>query len=357
VQQECIPVAAFGRDLICQAKSGMGKTAVFVLSVLQQIDPDSNSLDTLVLCHCRELAFQISQEFNRLSKYLPAVKEMVVFGGIPEIKNIEDLSKNRPQIVVGTPGRVLSLVERQALDLSKLKRFILDECDKMLESLDMRYTVQQIFKQTPRDKQVLMFSATIKDDVRKVCRKFAREPHEIFVDNDAALTLHGLVQYYEHLDEKNKTKKLCDLLDGIDFNQAIIFVRSKSRASELHNILSTCGFPSAVIHGGLDQTQRLDTYRNFKSFSRRVMVSTDLFGRGVDIERVNVVINYDMAPDDDTYLHRVGRAGRFGTKGLTISFISSPDDAGCLEKVKKRFSVDLAKLPEAIPKETYMTTS
>ncbi|MES1921215.1 hypothetical protein MHBO_002778 [Bonamia ostreae] len=175
VQQECIPVSAFGTDLICQAKSGMGKTAVFVLSVLQQIDPNAKELDTLVLCHCRELAFQICQEFNRLSKYLPSVKEMAVFGGIPEIKNIEQLSKDRPQIVIGTPGRVLSLVERQALDLSNLKRFILDECDKMLESLDMRYTVQQIFKRTPREKQVLMFSATIKDDVRKVCKKFARE--------------------------------------------------------------------------------------------------------------------------------------------------------------------------------------
>ena len=178
VQQECIPQAVLGMDIICQAKSGMGKTAVFVLATLQQLPAASAtaaaSVDTLVLCHTRELAYQICQEYLRFSKYLSDVKVKVFFGGIPIAQHRTLLETETPQIVVGTPGRVLALANEKKLKLSGLKRFILDECDQMLEKLDMRRDVQSIFKQTPHEKQVLMFSATLAKEIRPVCRKFTQ---------------------------------------------------------------------------------------------------------------------------------------------------------------------------------------
>eukprot|EP00257_Ricinus_communis_P014733 XP_015572484.1 DEAD-box ATP-dependent RNA helicase 56 [Ricinus communis] len=194
VQHECIPQAILGMDVICQAKSGMGKTAVFVLSTLQQIEPTSGQVIALVLCHTRELAYQICHEFERFSTYLPDTKVAVFYGGV-HIKIHKDLLKNEcPHIVVGTPGRILALARDKDLSLKNVRHFILDECDKMLESLDMRRDVQEIFKMTPHDKQVMMFSATLSKEIRPVCKKFMQDPMEIYVDDEAKLTLHGLVQ-------------------------------------------------------------------------------------------------------------------------------------------------------------------
>ncbi|VAH60899.1 unnamed protein product [Triticum turgidum subsp. durum] len=295
VQHECIPQAILGMDVICQAKSGMGKTAVFVLSTLQQIDPVAGQVAALVLCHTRELAYQICNEFERFSKYLSETKVAVFYGGV-HIKKHKDLLKNEcPHIVVGTPGRILALARDKDLSLKNVRHFILDECDKMLDSLDMRRDVQEIFKMTPHDKQVMMFSATLSKEIRPVCKKFMQDPMEIYVDDEAKLTLHGLVQ-----------------------------------------------------------VDRLTRYKNFKEGHKRILVATDLVGRGIDIERVNIVINYDMPDSADTYLHRVGRAGRFGTKGLAITFVASASDSDVLNQVQERFEVDIKELPEQIDTSTYM---
>ncbi|KAL3655481.1 DEAD-box ATP-dependent RNA helicase 15 [Castilleja foliolosa] len=354
VQHECIPQAILGMDVICQAKSGMGKTAVFVLSTLQQIEPVSGQVAALVLCHTRELAYQICNEFERFSTYLPDVKVAVFYGGV-NIKIHKDLLKNEcPHIVVGTPGRILALAREKDLGLKNVRHFILDECDKMLESLDMRRDVQEIFKMTPHDKQVMMFSATLSKEIRPVCKKFMQDPMEIYVDDEAKLTLHGLVQHYIKLTDLEKNRKLNDLLDALDFNQVVIFVKSVSRAAELNKLLIECNFPSICIHSGMSQEERLTRYKGFKEGLKRILVATDLVGRGIDIERVNIVINYDMPDSADTYLHRVGRAGRFGTKGLAITFVSSASDSDVLNQVQERFEVDIKELPEQIDTATYM---
>ncbi|KAJ4839313.1 DEAD-box ATP-dependent RNA helicase 15 [Turnera subulata] len=353
VQHECIPQAILGMDVICQAKSGMGKTAVFVLSTLQQIEPTTGQVIALVLCHTRELAYQICHEFERFSTYLPDIKVAVFYGGV-NIKVHKDLLKNEcPHIVVGTPGRILALSRDKDLSLKNVRHFILDECDKMLESLDMRRDVQEIFKMTPHDKQVMMFSATLSKDIRPVCKKFMQDPMEIYVDDEAKLTLHGLVQHYIKLTELEKNRKLNDLLDALDFNQVVIFVKSVSRAAELNKLLVECNFPSICIHSGMSQEERLTRYKGFKEGHKRILVATDLVGRGIDIERVNIVINYDMPDSADTYLHRVGRAGRFGTKGLAITFVSSAADSDVLNQVQERFEVDIKELPEQIDTSTY----
>jgi len=289
------------------SKSGMGKTAVFVLSTLQQIyqNPDPSHVLALVLCHTRELAYQISKEFSRFKKHMDSLKVSVFIGGTPISKDKSDLKNEVPNIVIGTPGRILKLTEEKALNLSHLRYFILDECDKMLESLDMRRDVQAIFRNTPHKKQVLMFTATLSAEIRPICKKFMNNPLEILVNEGAKLTLHGLQQYYLRINEENKNKKLISILDAIQFNQVVIFVKSVRRAKVLCALLNEQKFPTLTIHSDMDQTERIKEYENFKDFKKRILVSTDLVGRGIDIAKVNVVINYDMAPSADNYLHRV----------------------------------------------------
>jgi len=354
VQHECIPQAILGMDVLCQAKSGMGKTAVFVLSCLHQLEAKEATVGALVLCHTRELAYQISNEFERFSRYLPDIKCKVFYGGVPVPEHKRILKTEPPHIIVGTPGRVLQLVRDKDLVTKGIKHFILDECDKMLEALDMRKDVQEIFKATPHEKQVMMFSATLSQEMRAVCKKFMQDPMEIYVD-DSKLTLHGLQQHYVKLAENEKNRKLNELLDALEFNQVVVFVKSVQRAIQLDKLLQECNFPSVAIHAGMKQEERIKMYQSFKDFKHRILVSTDIWGRGIDIERVNIVINYDMPDSSDTYLHRVGRAGRFGTKGLAITFASTDDDAKILEDVQSRFEVSITQLPETIDVSSYMT--
>merc|ERR1712141_305824 len=354
VQNECIPQAILNMDVLCQAKSGMGKSAVFVLATLQQLEPVDGQVSIVVMCHTRELAFQISKEYERFSKYMEQTKIAVFFGGMPVDKDKKTLKENCPHIVVGTPGRILGLVRSKALDLKKVKHFVLDECDKMLDQLDMRRDVQDIFRQTPHEKQVMMFSATLSKEIRPICKKFMQDPMEVYVDDDTKLTLHGLRQHFCKITEKEKNRKLFDLLDALEFNQVVIFVKSVARCIALCNLLKDQNFPAIDIHRSMNQKERLERYSQFKNFQRRILVATNLFGRGIDIERVNIVFNYDMPEDSDTYLHRVARAGRFGTKGLAISFVSASEDTEILKKVQERFEVKVTELPNEIDMSTYI---
>merc|ERR1712100_615012 len=298
----------------------------------------------------------MGHEFDRFAKYFTGVNCGVVYGGVPITKDREMLTELKPQVLIGTPGRMGGLIKDKDLKLDKVSQFVLDECDKCLEKLDMRRDIQQIFLETPKKKQVMMYSATMTPDIRAICKKFMQDPHEISVDEDSKLTLHGLLQYYVKLDEKGKNRKLNDLLDALDFNQVVIFVKSVQRAIALDKLLVECSFPSIAIHSGLKQDERIARYKQFKEFQKRIMVSTDLFGRGIDIERVNIVINYDMPDEGDSYLHRVGRAGRFGTKGLAISFVTTEEDEGVLKNVQERFEVNIDSMPSQIDTTSYLNS-
>lgn len=359
VQQSCIPQSILGNDVLCQAKSGLGKTAVFVLSTLQQLDPIPGEVSTVVICHTRELAYQIKNEYARFSKYMPDVKTEVFYGGV-SIKKDTELLKNKetcPHIVVGTPGRLNALVRDKVLKLNQVKNFVIDECDKVLETLDMRRDVQEIFRATPFQKQVMMFSATLSSEMRPICKKFMKNPLEIYVDNEKKLTLHGLQQYFIKLEEDKKNAKLAELLDSLEFNQVIIFVKSTRRATALNQLLVDSNFPSIVVHSGIPQEERIKRYKLFKEYNKRICVSTDVFGRGIDIERINLAINYDMPSEADQYLHRVGRAGRFGTKGLSVSFVANEKDDEILNAIQDRFDVKMSEFPaEGVDASTYMNT-
>uniref|UniRef100_A0A915E276 RNA helicase n=1 Tax=Ditylenchus dipsaci TaxID=166011 RepID=A0A915E276_9BILA len=325
VQHECIPQAILNGYYL----SG------------QQIQPEDGNIAVLIMCHTRELAFQISKEYERFTKYMPDVKVGVFFGGMPIRKDEGILRESPPHIVVGTPGRLLSLAQSGALKLKKVKYFILDECDRMIGEEDMRSDVFQIFKFTPQDKQVMMFSATLPKDLRPMCKKFMKEPLEVFVDDDTKLTLHGLQQFYVRVKENEKNKKLLDLLDALEFNQVVIFVRSVSRCQALNQLLTEQSFPSIDIHRQMPQEERLSRYQQFKDFQKRIL-------------RVNIVFNYDMPEETDAYLHRVARAGRFGTKGLAITFVSDKSDAELLNKVQDRFDVTISELPTELDVGSYI---
>merc|ERR1712029_1026641 len=257
-------------------------------------------------------------------------------------------------IVVGTPGRILALVKKKKLVLKNLKHFVLDECDRMLDTLDMRKDVQEIFRATPHEKQVMMFTATLNKEVRPVCKKFMQDPMEVFIDDESKLTLHGLQQHYTKIKENEKNRKLFDLLDALEFNQVVIFVKSVQRCIALAKLLQEQNFPAVDIHRAMNQEERLKRYQAFKNFQKRILVATNLFGRGMDIERVNIVFNYDMPEDSDTYLHRVARAGRFGTKGLAISFIADDEDEKIQKSVQERFEVTVTELPDEIDISSYI---
>jgi len=346
VQHLVIPHAISGVDILCQAKSGMGKTAVFVISVIHQ-NPEPKDLETVVLVNTRELALQTCNEFKRFTKHLPEIKCETIYGGVPIEEQIKMLKNDRPNIICGTPGRMKDLLERGVLDLSHVRHFILDECDKLLEELKMRAQMQYVFMKTPKKKQVMMFSATLSPDIRKVAMEHMHDPEVIIVDEDDnpdvpvpdAPISDALIQYYEPINEKDKNRRLSELLDDLEFNQCIIFVSEVYRAEYLNQLLCKINFPSICTHSNMPTSERMARFTEFKEGKKRVLVSTELMSRGIDVAFVNVVINYDMAHDAKQYHHRVYRAGRFGTKGLAISFISTQEDREVLKEVQKRFVV------------------
>jgi len=267
------------------------------------------------------------------------------------------LAEGQPHIVVGTPGRILDLINDKSLKVNTVKRFVVDECDQLLEG-DMRGDVQNIFKACPKDKQVMMFTATLSSENKKIAEKFCYNPMFILPADESKLTLHGLIQYHLKIDESKKNRKLHALLGSLEYNQCIVFVKSLKRCEKLHEVLVENNQPCGMVHGKLDVEERLKIFANFKKFETRILVCTDVYGRGVDFEKVNIVINYDL-PDAkgggaDQYLHRVGRSGRFGTKGLAISFASSDEDNEVIAEVQRRFQATIPSLPDQIEKSQYM---
>jgi len=356
VQKQCLPHSLTGCDILCQGKAGMGKTAIFIFTIINRIlkKEIKGELSCLILCHTRELAYQISKEFARFSKGLE-IKTCLLIGGDNEKNQAKELKeKPIPNIIIGTPGRILSLTKKNVLNLNNIQAFVIDECDKMLNALDMRADVQKIFKKTPCDKQVMMFSATLPEETKVVCKKFMRKPVEVIVNEEGKEHLEKLQQFYVKLEEKEKNGKLFDILDNVQFNQVIIFVNSIVRCETLSDMLTKNNFPSIAIHADLPQEERIKLFDLFKEFKKRVMVATELYGRGVDFLKVNTVINYDMSNTAEAYIHRVGRAGRFGTKGITITFLASEEDQKIFDELTKNYpNIKATVLPDQIDKNIY----
>lgn len=353
VQEEVIPVALERKNIIARAKNGTGKTGSFVIPILQLIKTNMNninSIQALILVPTRELALQISSTVKEIGKYLN-VQCMVSTGGT-NLK--EDIHRLRNQtapvhVVVGTPGRVLDLSYKGIMNLSKCNILVLDEADKLL-SKDFQKTVENIIKNLPSLKQTMLFSATFPLDVRNFQQKYMS--NSVMKNLMEELTLFGVTQYYTYIEEKLKLNCLHTLFQKLEINQAIIFCNTTKRVKLLAKKVFEMGMSCFFIHAQMDQQERNKVFHDFRNNACRCLVSTDLMTRGIDIPNVNVVFNFDFPKNSETYLHRIGRSGRFGHLGIAISFVTD-DDVKNYYTIKKELDTDIEPMPQNIDRNKY----
>ena len=340
IQQKAISPIINQNDVIAQAQSGTGKTAAFAIGTLQLIDASKDEIQCLVLSPTRELAHQTSIVYQFLGEYLK-VKVSLLIGGIKLGSDIDKL-KEGPQIMVGTPGRVLDLIKRKKVSLSYLKTFVLDEADEML-SKGFLDNIKEIISLIPTTANILLFSATMPKDIVEMTKLFMKEPKRILLKNEE-LTLEGIRQYYVYLKKEDKMDVLLQIYRGIEIAQAIIYCNTKKTVDFVTQSLKEKGHQISSIHGDLKQVERDSIMKDFRNGVTRVLVTTDLLARGIDVYQVSLVINYEMPRDKETYIHRIGRSGRFGRKGNAINFVT-PAEKDQLEEIKKFYNTNIEQLP------------
>ena len=322
IQKQAIIPMTQGKDLIAQAQSGTGKTGAFTIGMLQYIDESIQETQAIILSPTRELASQTNNVINNIGKMMN-IKTCLTTGTISVSENIKQIEEN-PHIIVGCPGRLNDMLRRRKVNLNNLKLMILDEADEML-SVGFKDQVYQIFQYLPETITVSLFSATLPKEVEDLTKKFMREPIKILVKNDM-LTLEGISQYYIALETDNdKFNTIKDLFGWISSSQAIIYCNSLKRVSDLYSAMIKDEFPVCCIHSGMDKEQRNETYNDFKNGKHRVCISSNVTARGIDIQQVSTVINFDIPKCPHTYLHRIGRSGRWGRKGVAINFVTKYD--------------------------------
>ncbi|XP_046841380.1 probable ATP-dependent RNA helicase DDX20 [Xenia sp. Carnegie-2017] len=350
IQMKAIPIGRCGVDLIAQAKSGTGKTCVFSVIALESIILTMMSIQVLVLVPTREIAVQIKDVTNSIGQHMQGLHVNVFIGGL----SIED-DKNKLklcQIAIGTPGRVKHLIDSKLLSTSSIRLLILDEADKLLEE-NFQDQINWIFSTLPESKQVLALSATYPNYLSKHLQKYMRNPTFVCL-NAMDPALEGIHHYFctipshslPHKTFDEKVNHLLVMLSQISFHQCLIFSNYQIRAKNLSETLAKNGFPSTHISGGQGQNERLDAMRKLKEFKCRILISTDLMSRGIDAERVNLVINMDLPRDSETYLHRVGRAGRYGSYGVAINFVAAGKEESSLKDIEIKCAINFDPLPE-----------
>ncbi|GHP07462.1 hypothetical protein PPROV_000620400 [Pycnococcus provasolii] len=347
IQEESIPIALTGRDILARAKNGTGKTAAFCIPCIEKIDTAKENVQALVLVPTRELALQTAQVCKELGKHLE-LQVMVTTGGTSLKDDIMRLY-NTVHLIVATPGRILDLADKGVAKLGECKMFCLDEADKLL-SPEFSDTLGRLMAHLPNDRQVLCYSATFPVTVREFKDKFLRKPYIInLMDN---LTLKGVTQYYAYVDERQKISCLHTLFSKLQVNQSIIFANSTNRVELLARKVTELGYSCFFIHAKMPQHHRNRVFQDFRSGKCRNLVSSDLFTRGIDIQAVNVVINFDFPKNSETYLHRVGRSGRFGHLGLAVNLITY-DDRYNLYKTEQELGTEILPIPPEIDPALY----
>ena len=340
IQQKAILPIIQGNDVIAQAQSGTGKTAAFAIGTLQLVDPEKDEIQCLILSPTRELATQTSIVYQFLGEYLK-IKVTLLIGGTKVGADIDKLNEG-PQVLVGSPGRVLDLIKRKKVSLGYLQSFVLDEADEML-SKGFLDTIKEIISLIPTTAKILLFSATMPKDIVEMTTKFMKDPAKILIKNEE-LTLEGIKQYYVYLKKEDKLDVLFQIYRGIEIAQAIIYCNTKKSVENVSSELKKKGHMISSIHGDLKQFERDSVMRDFRSGVTRVLVTTDLLARGIDVYQVSLVINYEMPKEKETYIHRIGRSGRFGRKGNAINFVT-PAEKDQLEEIQKYYSTTIELLP------------
>ena len=330
------------KDIIAQAQSGTGKTGAFSVGVLEIVDAKKDYTQALILAPTHELANQIKSVITSLGNFLK-IKIQLLVGGTSVDEDKQKLEKDKPQIVVGTPGRVHDMIRRKFLQTDKMSVLVLDEADEML-SYGFKDQMYKIFQLMPNNIQVGLFSATLPPELEQLTSKFMRNPYKIMVKAEQ-LTLQGIAQYFVSVDDdEQKYAVFKDLFETLTISMTIIYCNSTRRVDELTEALSEDGFPVKKIHGKMDAKERKANHQDFRCGSTRVLVTSDLFARGIDIQQVSIVINFDIPKCQHTYLHRIGRSGRWGRKGVAINFLTKYDGAR-LRHFEKYYDTQITEMP------------
>ncbi len=343
IQQKSILSIIQKRDVIAQAQSGTGKTGAFTVAALQSIDVAKTKTQVLILAPTRELAKQIYDVISSIGSMMTGLTLRLLVGGTSTADDASDLRKSAPHIIVGCPGRVFDMIRRNHIQGSHVNMLVLDEADEML-SAGFNDQIYNIFQFMPSDIQVVLFSATMPPELYTLTEKFMRTPVNIQVKADQ-LTLEGIQQHYVALDDDiQKYLTLKDLFKTISVSQCIIFCNSTKRVADLHEAMHFDGFPVCCIHSGMEKGERDKAYQDFKAGVHRVLISSNVTARGIDIQQVSTVINFDMPQDVHIYLHRIGRSGRWGRKGVGINFVTRRD-----MRIKKEIEVYYGTLITELP--------
>lgn len=341
IQQRSIVPIIKCHDIVAQAQSGTGKTGAFSIGVLQRINPNLNAVQCLILAPTRELVQQIHCVISSISKYMN-ISVNCFIGGTQVNEDIKVLNEGT-HLAIGTPGRVYDLMERDHFNTSHMKAFVIDEADQMLAT-DFKGQIHRIFTKIPEDTQVCLFSATLPPDVMEITHHFMKDAYQILV-KAKELTLEGIKQFYVDVDREDwKFDTLCDIYQNISITQAIIYVNSQKKCDYIHDKLISNHFAVSRIHGKMSQQERNSIMIDFRSGSTRILLTTDLLARGIDIQQVSLVINYDIPIDKESYLHRIGRTGRFGRKGVAINLVTKEDYIK-MKELEKYYETILLELP------------
>jgi len=341
IQQRAIVPIVTGRDVIAQAQSGTGKTATFSIGILQSIDTQLNETQALVLSPTRELAQQIQKVCLALGDYM-SVQVHSCIGGKSVGEDIKKLDLG-VQVVSGTPGRVFDMISRRNLRTRNIKMLILDEADEML-SRGFKEQIYDVYRYLPPATQVVVVSATLTNDVLSMTKKFMSDPIRILVKRDE-LTLEGIKQFFVAVEKEEwKFDTLCDLYDTLTITQAVIFCNTRRKVDWLTDKMRKANFTVASMHGDMIQSERDEIMKSFRSGENRVLITTDIWARGIDVQQVSLVINYDLPNNRELYIHRIGRSGRFGRKGVAINFVKS-DDIRILRDIEQFYSTQIDEMP------------
>jgi len=345
IQQRAIVPLVEGKDVIAQAQSGTGKTATFTIGVLSRIDTNLQDVQALILSPSRELAVQSHRVIKSLSVHMKDVRTHILTGGTPISDDLQALRQG-VQVISGCPGRVYDMIDRGALNTNNIKMLILDEADEML-SKGFEDIIRDIFQTLPSDVQVGLFSATLPPECLDVTKKFMNAPVHILVKQEE-LTLQGINQFYVNCErEQWKYETLCDLYNDVNITQAVIFCNSRRKVDWLTDRMTRDNFTVSATHGSLDPADRRKIMDEFRTGSSRVLITTDLLARGIDVQQVSVVINYDLPRNKENYLHRIGRSGRFGRKGLAINFVTQ-EDMRDLRELERFYDTQIEPLPSNV---------
>jgi len=343
IQKRSIIPMVNGNDVIAQAQSGTGKTGAFSIGTLSLVDVSVNKTQAVILSPTRELSIQTFSVLKNLSTFMDGIIIKLLVGGVSSEDDQKEIRNGTPHIVVGCPGRTYDMMRRNHIQSKTIKLIVLDEADEML-STGFKEQIYNIFQFLNKDVQVCLFSATLPNEINMLTEKFMRDPIRILVKSEM-LTLEGISQYYIALeDDQSKYSTLKDIFSTISMSQCIIYCNSIKRVEDLYNAMAEDNYPVSRIHGSMERDDRTKSYMEFKSGVSRVLISSNVTARGIDVQQVSTVINFDLSRDVHTYLHRIGRSGRWGRKGVGINFITKRDIKN-LKDIEQHYNTQIEELP------------